>query len=553
MTGIMGKDNRAAERECGRQARMYLAGIYARLSVDSHNEKNESIEGQMRIAKSWLEQQPDVALAGCYSDLGKSGTNFEREGFQRLMADVRQGKVNCVIVKDFSRFGRNYIETGNYIQKIFPFLGVRFVSVTDHYDSLYAETDSLGTNLKNLANEMYAHDIGMKVKSAKKALREAGSYTGGIPPYGYRAEWEKGRKRLWMEEEASGIVKEIYRLWREGKSMREVAEWLYQKKVHSPKDYRHYGHVFRKEGETLREWSGATLRLILTNPVYMGGAEDISPDGAGEQQFLGKGHQAMVTREQFRAAARRFGSMQEQGGRKEEAHGEDIFEGLLFCGECGGRMGRTYHVRELASGGRQKEYGYFCRRSARMDSFACGRKYITGQVLWGLVGSALRQEYQVRDVKTQELLAKFCGEIRKRKKVLEKELQDIRKKEEMEKRKGSELYQKYRSGEAAREVFVNWREKEEKEAQKYREGRENVMRKKRKLEDAAREEERFLKEWFLSGEFRPDRELLAVLVDKIYIFPDKGLEINFRFRKTDFGLILPGAQQSGGADYGQTI
>ena len=89
MTGIMGKDNRAAERECGRQARMYLAGIYARLSVDSHNEKNESIEGQMRIAKSWLEQQPDVALAGCYSDLGKSGTNFEREGFQRLMADVR--------------------------------------------------------------------------------------------------------------------------------------------------------------------------------------------------------------------------------------------------------------------------------------------------------------------------------------------------------------------------------------------------------------------------------------------------------------------------------
>lgn len=188
-----------------------------------------------------------------------------------------------------------------------------------------------------------------------------------------------------------------------------------------------------------------------------------------------------------------------------------------------------------------------------MDSFACGRKYITGQVLWRLVGSALRQEYQVRDVKTKELLAKFCGEIRKRKKVLEKEIQDIRKKEEMEKWKGSELYQKYRSGEAAREVFVNRREKEEKEAQKYREGRENVMRKKRKLEDAAREEERFLKEWFLSGEFRPDRELLAALVDKIYIFPDKGLEIIFRFRKTDFGLILPGAQQSGGADYGQTI
>ena len=128
---------------CGNKC--YSAGIYARLSVDNRDRKAESVEAQIELAKEFINCRPDIRLYGCYRDRGKTGTNFMRSGFGHLMEDVRKGLVDCIIVKDFSRLGRNYIETGNYLETIFPFLGVRFISVTDGYDSLRAEdSDALG-------------------------------------------------------------------------------------------------------------------------------------------------------------------------------------------------------------------------------------------------------------------------------------------------------------------------------------------------------------------------------------------------------------------------
>ena len=162
--------------------KMFSVGIYARLSVDNHNRKNESIEIQIELIKSFMEQQSDMMLYDCYADIGKTGTNFKREGFERMMCDIRMKKINCVIVKDLSRFGRNHIETGNYIEKIFPFMNVRFIAINDNFDSFHlaGKSDIFGMNLKNLVNEMYARDIGIKIKSSKRVKREQGSYTGGI-------------------------------------------------------------------------------------------------------------------------------------------------------------------------------------------------------------------------------------------------------------------------------------------------------------------------------------------------------------------------------------
>ncbi len=132
-------------------------------------------------------------LRGCYTDLGKSGMDFNREGFERMMQDVYRGSIDCIVVKDLSRFGRNHIETGNYIEKIFPLLGVRLIALADCFDSMKPDSagdlqaEAVSVNLKNLANEMYAKDIAQKVKSAKRARWEQGSYTGGIAAYGYRA------------------------------------------------------------------------------------------------------------------------------------------------------------------------------------------------------------------------------------------------------------------------------------------------------------------------------------------------------------------------------
>ncbi len=188
----------------------YSAGIYARLSVEREEGRNESIQAQLAIGQAFIQSQDHMELYDCYVDIGRSGTNFVRRG------DVRMGRINCIIVKDFSRFGRNYIEMGNYLEKIFPFLGVRFIAVTDQFDSLNPFCwNSINTNLKNLVNEMYAKDIAIRVSMSKKEKYIQGSYVGGIAPYGYVAE-KRDHRRILVEEKGTEdgcIDKKSIRRW----------------------------------------------------------------------------------------------------------------------------------------------------------------------------------------------------------------------------------------------------------------------------------------------------------------------------------------------------
>ncbi len=181
------------QAEARRDERRYKAGIYARLSSDhgckacGQASKNESVEVQVEIAKKFVEEfngQKNgevIDVVECYTDLGKTGSNFEREGFLRLLQDIRLGEINCVIVKDLSRFGRNYLEAGNYIEKIFPFLGVRFIAVADGFDTGKEGNENkqmstaIAVEIKNLVNDMYAKDFSKKAKLHLKQRREEGS------------------------------------------------------------------------------------------------------------------------------------------------------------------------------------------------------------------------------------------------------------------------------------------------------------------------------------------------------------------------------------------
>ena len=194
------------------EGKTYRAGIYARLSSDQDQKKNESIEVQIEIAKKFVEDYNRentgefIEVVQCYTDLGKTGSNFEREGFLSLMQDVRLGDINCVIVKDLSRFGRNYLEAGNYIEKIFPFLGVRFIAVSDGFDTgKDNKNQQISSEIKNLVNDMYAKDISKKAKIQLKQRREDGSYVGGPPPYGYKAVC-LGKKRVLIPDENTDMI-----------------------------------------------------------------------------------------------------------------------------------------------------------------------------------------------------------------------------------------------------------------------------------------------------------------------------------------------------------
>lgn len=569
--------------------RIYSVGIYARLSVEGSGRKNESIETQIEIAKEYMKRQGDMVLYGCYSDLGKTGTNFEREGFERLMADVRHRRVDCVIVKDFSRFGRNYIETGNYIQKIFPFLGVRFVSVTDCFDSLFADNDDIGINLKNLANEMYARDIALKVKSSKRAKRESGSYVGGIPPYGYRAEWVCGKKCLFAESDAAGVVKWIFSQYDQGRSLREIAGNLYTQEIHRPTEYHRYHHLCRQQGEALHKWPRTSIKAMLTNTVYSGcterknaDGEDYGPlqlngfgaedgvgcrSGNGVEYEAGNGpkygtvkentHEAIVSRELFCRVAKRFEERAEKTKKRASdenkafregkvspenkmAHEKtisckppeekDIFDGVLFCGCCGKKMGRRRLEKRSDSGGRFRSYNYFCRNSNKIDEFCCDTGNISRAILTEIVNMALRQETALNDIQTERLIRENMKCAGKRKAKIQKEIDTIQKKLKASGWAGSEQYRKYREGIISREAFLEWKAQNEKEAEKAGRSLEEGKRRICEVDAEAKRQNIMLREMLeFSGKQEPDGELLSTLIERIRLYPGRRVEITFRF------------------------
>ena len=192
--------------------KIYRTAIYARLSNEDLGKKDSgSIENQILLVQKYIESKPYLKLCDTFIDNGETGTNFDRDGFKNLMEAIKNKKVDCIAVKDLSRLGRDYVETGNYIENVFPFLGVRFVSVNDNYDSKYPSKngDNLSIVLKNLVNDMYAKDISKKIRSAFAIKHKKGEYTGGHAPYGYVKSAEN-RHKLVIDEEAAQNVKDIF-------------------------------------------------------------------------------------------------------------------------------------------------------------------------------------------------------------------------------------------------------------------------------------------------------------------------------------------------------
>lgn len=166
--------------------RIYRVAVYVRLSImDTRDRKDsESLQTQIDYLCEYIARHPDLELYDCYRDNGETGTNFERAGFQRMMDDVKAGRVDCIIVKDLSRFGRDFLETGNFLEKVLPFMGVRFISINDNYDSIRADSgDAMSVALKNLMNDIYAKDISHKVFSALDIKKRNGEFIGNYAAY----------------------------------------------------------------------------------------------------------------------------------------------------------------------------------------------------------------------------------------------------------------------------------------------------------------------------------------------------------------------------------
>ena len=237
------------------------AGIYARVSVKHKNDRELSMEGQILLARQYLEKTKETwNRIEYFLDCGYSGQNFHRPGFEKMLLKIQMGRLDCIVIKDFSRLGRNYRMVGQYVDRIFPLWGIRLLSITEHFDSL-TYNGSVSIGIGNLMNEWYAKDIGKKVSRLKQIQREQGNYLGSLPPYGYMIV-RKGERRLLKRAETYVVLQEMLQLDKQGLSSTEIRDFLYEERINPPEMYQKTGRI-REKYQTAPLWSSGTIRRIL--------------------------------------------------------------------------------------------------------------------------------------------------------------------------------------------------------------------------------------------------------------------------------------------------
>ncbi|MCC8101817.1 MAG: recombinase family protein [Clostridiales bacterium] len=323
---------------------------YVRLSVENGGGREDTIETQIELVEGYIAKHPDLKLAETYVDNGFSGTNFERPEFLRMMEDVRKGKIRCIVVKDLSRFGRNYLEAGYYIETIFPFLNVRLIAVTDNFDSSRKEdTDGLTVPIRNLVNDLYAKDISKKIWSAKQRQKKEGKSRGNCAPYGYLRNAETGR--LEIDHRTAHYVQLIFQWTLMGVSISEAARRLDMLGAPTPR-MRHHELGYRHD-PGIAHWQYATIKTMLQSRAYIG---DTETNKTNKAYFDGK-KKTLLPREEWVIiegthepiiAADDFWQVQEIMEQKMERYLEtrrddvadiqDHLKELVWCADCGQKM-----------------------------------------------------------------------------------------------------------------------------------------------------------------------------------------------------------------------
>ena len=384
------------------QKRIYKAAIYVRLSkedgdvADAKKAESNSISNQKSLILNFLKDKEDIEVVSIREDDGYSGTNFNRPAFQLMMRDVQEGKVDCIVVKDLSRFGREYIDTGRYIERLFPAMGVRFIAVNDGIDSSREDQSSeIVVPFKNLINDAYARDISIKIRSSLEAKRQNGEYVGNYCVYGYQKD-ENNRNRIVPDEYAGHVVQDMFRWVIRGMSLDAVSAKLNKMGILSPMEYRmsrgeRYYTSFKKN--EVSEWTPTAVRRIVTNPVYIGTlvqGKVTSPNHKIKTHFekdpekwavVENSHEALVTEKEFDTVQRLLQiDMRTSPGQD----GVYMMSGIAVCADCGALMTR----KTSRSGGKTYSY-YMCSNNKKFKR--CTSHRIREDRLEGMVFESLKE------------------------------------------------------------------------------------------------------------------------------------------------------------------
>ena len=525
---------------------IYKVAIYLRLSKDdgdfsfAGNGKSESnsIHNQRELLMDFLAKHREMELYDEYKDDGRTGTNFERPEFKRMMDDVRCGKINCIIVKDLSRFGRDYIECGKYIEKIFPQLGIRFIAVNDGFDTDYAgSADSIVIPFKNLINDSYSRDISVKVRSNLDIKRRQGECIASFAVYGYEKDPEN-KNHLVIDGYAADIVRDIFKWKVEGLSPDRIAARLNELGVLSPMEYKkakgsRLKTGFRTGGKML--WSHVAVRRILKNEIYTGvmvQGKRTTPNYKTKKLIykcesewvrVENRHEAIISRPQFDMVQQILREDTRAGAEQTAVHS---YCGRIFCGDCGAPMVR----KTVNSGG--KRYVYYVCSANKADRAVCSKHSIREDTLDQAVLVTVQQQIRTvldmdRAMQQIEALSWEKSEIKKLEANMEYQSQVIEKNNVL--RLG--VYEDLRAGILTREEFLTLKEEFSARIDEAKQVLDQLIRDKSNIQQGLSEQQSWLSQFRKYKNIAEISRLVVVhLIEQIRVFEDSEIEVVFRQR-----------------------
>ncbi len=536
----------AAEKQVP-EAVVWNAGGYVRLSIMETRDRKDSqaLSNQKDLLSGYIARKPDLKLCGLYADNGETGTNFDRSEFQRLMADVQAGKINCIVVKDLSRLGRNAAETGNFLERVFPFLGVRFISIADGYDSTAVNAgDALAVALKNLVNEAYSMDISRKSGSVLREKQRRGEFIGAFASYGYLRD-PKDVHRIIIDPETAPIVREIFHRAAEGEAVRSILRWLNTEGILSPGTYRYQKGICldkRFADGKPKFWGQMTVKMILSNPIYLGhmvqgrrrsqfyaGIPDhrLPPS---EWTIVKDTHEPIIDQETFDKVQALHKAVKETYranlGKYDHLGTEDnIFRGLIYCADCGRPMVRYKDV----SGKKKKAaYRYICPQYANLvEKSGCAYKYLPVEDLTATLSRLIAQE--------ADLAVDAAALASKRQSVKTPAIDLELAKAKAERKSLGTLRERL-----MRDLLAGVLSKEDHDRMKQRYAQEDKELEKRimQLQKEQRREKKLLttqNPWLTAfqkhtGRVKLTEDLVRALVERITVYANNRIEIQFKYR-----------------------
>lgn len=544
------------------ESNYFSTAIYVRLSIENSgkDDDGDSIANQISFCKAFLAEHTDLKLYGIYEDNGEKGTNFDRPEFKRMMDDIRSGKVKCVLVKDLSRFGRDYIEAGEYLEKIFPFMGIRFISITDGYDSLTCDDaeGALMIPLKNMINDVYAKDISRKIITSFRARQEKGEFLPAFAPYGYVKSKEVAY-RYEIDQETAPYVRMIYEWKADGVSHNEICKRLNEMGAVTPARRKVDLGIWRAEKYKNTVWFGRTIIDILKNPTYTGCIvygripkslyEGIKMHRAPEEEwrYVPDAHEPIISQELFDKVQKMFADRAKTFKVKMDKNAPlrelvtNHFKGKIYCGDCGKRMrfvkptDRRYPVD-------QDHAVYVCGGYLDSGYSRCSRHSIRYPVVAEAVlaaikvqlNFALKQEQLIRQmrgsVREKNLIDKYVGQIN----YLSQELKKINGKRE-------NLFENFAEDILDEAEYQFAKKKYDDEAAEIEKKLTVERAKKTQLDDVLSLSNEWLGAIHKAEDITEiDSDLVKHLVSSVKVFEDNRVEVelNFAEQRNIFNLII---------------